>query len=616
MPPRTLHPCVAAAITVVFALVQIKDACGDALVVSKAMQSSTIAEIFIDEKQVRVEIEIGAPDMLAFVNVLPDAVHQKVIGKTSPLADRVATFLESDWGVQADGELLPGKVVSVVPGRRIMRDEVTGEPLIEQPDDADFVIRLVVRHQLNKRPRTLTFRPLLEGTRVAASIGFVCYHDGLPVNDFRYLSQEVTLDLDWEDPWYSRFRHPNLRRQFDSPLAAFLYVEPYEVRKEIIIRPRDLANWIDLELPADGIIPVTQQAELKRRVSEFLSGKSPVIVDGRAVPGRLDRIHFVRRTLRTIGVIEPPVDLDVNSATLGVIYVYPVEQLPNEVSMRWELFSPKIQEVPAVTSDEAGGLPSQLTPAAPVLTWKNYLTNPTSSAMLTVGKPPPLRQWTVPCLSLLGVCFVCAMVGWHWWKGLTLSRYILAATILGLVFSVVSLPYARLAIVNPFAEPVRLSTAEAKEITSSLLYNVYRSFDSHDETLVYDRLAKSISGDLLSDVYLETRRSMEVKNQGGLRVSVKEAVVTELEPTGESARGKNFRCRWRVSGWIGHWGHVHRRVNEHSARITLCDQDGVWKITTLEMLDEVSAVDASRQADTEDLRRSSSFQRSQEFRAS
>ena len=38
---------------------------------------------------------------------------------------------------------------------------------------------------------------------MAATIGFVCYHEGVPVNDFRYLSEEVTLDLDWDDPWFS-----------------------------------------------------------------------------------------------------------------------------------------------------------------------------------------------------------------------------------------------------------------------------------------------------------------------------------------------------------------------------------------------------------------------------
>jgi len=43
---------------------------------------------------------------------------------------------------------------------------------------------------------------------------------------------------------------------------------------------------------------------------------------------------------------------------------------------------------------------------------------------------------------------------------------------------------------------------------------------------------------------------------------------------------------WRVAGWIGHWGHIHRRVNEHLALLTIAPLDGKWKITAIEMLDE------------------------------
>ena len=64
--------------------------------------------------------------------------------------------------------------------------------------------------------------------------------------------------------------------------------------------------------------------------------------------------------------------------------------------------------------------------------------------------------------------------------------------------------------------------------------------------------------------------------------------MTELEPVNKDAEEPTFRCRWRVSGWIGHWGHIHRRANEHVALITIADRDGVWKITAMQMLDEQS----------------------------
>ena len=89
----------------------------------------------------------------------------------------------------------------------------------------------------------------------AANIGFVLYHRKLPATDFRYLGTESTVDLDWSDPWYSRFRNRNLRRQYDAPLNAFLYVEPYEVRVEIIARPVDLQQWLVPGLEGRETIP-------------------------------------------------------------------------------------------------------------------------------------------------------------------------------------------------------------------------------------------------------------------------------------------------------------------------------------------------------------------------
>jgi len=563
----------------------------DALGITKAMQASTIAEIFIEPTQIRVEIEVGVDDLTAFANILPDKLYEKLTGQKQPLAQRLKTFLVHDWVIHADGQPLSGILERVLPARRLGRDEVTGGPLTDQPANAELVIRLNIRYELRQRPLYLSFRRPRDASTATASIGFVCYHNGLPVNDFRYLPHEATVDLDWKDPWYSRFRHRNLRRQFDAPLSAYLYIEPYEVRKEIIVRPKDLQSWLDLELRDDGVIPVGQQEELKKRVVEFLSTKNSVTIDGRRCEGRIDRIHFIHRTLRTTGIIEPPVDLDVTSATLGVIFVYPIDKLPEEVSMKWELFSPKIQVVPGVASDEAGGLPSKVTPDDPVLVWKNYLTKPTSLQPKTIAKPPAQRRLVIPLASVLcGVVLVVMLVvlGKQWSMGRGISRLALTLSLALSAAGLMLLPLAKVEIADPFADEPSFPENSAQELLSGLLHNVYRSFDHHDESLIYDRLAKSITGELLSDVYLETRKSMEVKNQGGLRISVKEVNVTELQLVEEAGAEPRFRCRWRVAGWIGHWGHVHARANEHLAIITVAPRDGQWKITGIEMLDEQS----------------------------
>lgn len=597
---RHFSHCKAVATAFALVVVTLDRAHGDALVVTKAMQASTIAEIFVEQNQIRVELEVGPSDRAAFANIIPKGIDQDDAPITRPLPEQLATFFERDFVLEADGQPLSGEVEQVVSGKRLFRDEVTGDPLINQPNDAEPVVRLSLHYPCAHRLRSLTIRPPRMEGAATANIGFICYHNGLAVNDFRYLSKAATLDLDWDDPWYSRFRHPNLRRQFDAPLSVFLYVEPYEVRKEIIIRPHDLQSWVELELSDDGVISVDQQEELKKRVADFLSKKNPVTIDKQLAEGKLDRIHFVRRSLRTTGIIDPPVELDTTSATLGVIYVYPIDHLPDEVVMNWELFSPKIQAIPGVASDEAGGLPAQVTVEDPLLRWKNYLTDPTSPKMLTVARPPSARRLSLPLLSLLCVGIVGTSLTFAWrcsaW-GNGIPRTLLAIAILAAAAGVLATPIARVSVRNPLDKPPIPSKQAAADILSNLLHNVYRSFDHHDERLVYDRLAKSISGDLLSEVYLETRKSVEIKNQGGLQISVKDVTVTELEAMTCDTETLAFRCRWRVSGWIGHWGHVHRRENEHLARITIGAQDGTWKITTLEMLDEQPVVAPSRRPD-------------------
>ena len=68
------------------------DARADALVVTKAMTASTIAEVFIRRDSIRVELEIGAPDLNGFRNVLPDALYERLGHSPVPLGERASRF--------------------------------------------------------------------------------------------------------------------------------------------------------------------------------------------------------------------------------------------------------------------------------------------------------------------------------------------------------------------------------------------------------------------------------------------------------------------------------------------------------------------------------------------
>jgi hypothetical protein len=524
----------------------------DAVVVTQAMKASTIAEIFVEDDRIRAELEIGLRDLPAFAAYLPAEIREKIPKE----ADVAAT---AGWRLAADGAALPAPKVTIRPGKRIVRDPITGLPI---GASEELVIRLELEYPLTKRPRALT----LHGAR-GASIGFVLYDRGLPVNDFRYLPAEATVDLDPRDPWYSKFRHRGLRRQFDAPMNAYLYIEPFEIRKEVVVRPRDLQQWVDFGIDDKRTIPVEMQAEIKNKAAEFLARHGAVTVDGKPAEFALDRVHFIRRSLRKTGVIDPPEELPAVSATLGVIFVHPrTGKLPKKVKMHWDLFGSRIPSVPAVATDEAGGMPSILTPDDPELAWENFLKNPTKTGFAAVPAPDD-RGARLPWVSfVVGVVALACL-----WR----RRWVMGSIMVVAAVAIWPLQQAS------FAEP------DTRPVVAGLLRNMYRAFDFRGESVIYDALARSVSGDVLQDAYLQTRQALELQNQGGARVKVKQIELAECDQKPlDEGDGFLARCAWTVTGSVGHWGHIHQRVNRYDANVVIEPVDGAWKITRLEMLDE------------------------------
>ena len=565
----------------------------DALVVTKAMKASTIAEVYITDSSVQVDLEIGTADLKVFADLLPDEVYKSLNMGQEPFEKRLDRFFQNGFVFQNElGVGLKGKITSINPSRRVSRDEITGDPLPIQPQDAEFVIVAKLVYQFKKKPnRLLITPPQTYGKELKiANIGFICYHNEIPVNDFRYLSSKVTLNLDWSDPWYSQFEHPNYRRQFDAPMSAFLYIEPFEVRKEIIVRPRDLEAWIDLGIGEKQVISIAEQKKIKEKVALFLKDKNPVLIDGKEVQGRLDRIHFIKRTLRKTGIVSPAEDLNSYSATLGVIYVYPTDKLPEKASMTWQLFNEKVPSIVSTATDQAGSLPSVLTQVDPTLSWQNFLTNPHIPQMLavsTIAKPELLQIPILACAcTLLFICFTCYSI-YRFKRNLNTNRVVTTLSILILIVGVCSIPYFHITITSPFATQEEISNQQAVGVVATLLNNTYRAFDRRDENLVYDRLEKSISGELLSEVYLQTRRSIELENQGGARVSITDIKIqsNEVQLLSDEV-GFTANCKWIVSGSVGHWGHLHQRTNLYHAKFKIIPVDQVWKISEMDLLEE------------------------------
>jgi len=545
-------------------------AAGDAIVRSNAMQATSIVEFFIHEGRILVELEIGAADMVAFLNLMPDGIYQRMGHAPRPLAQRLQEFFSRDLPILGpDGEPLSGGVLEIGPRERILRDSLTGEPLpTVEGDLPETVVMARLVYPFEGQPETLTFSGPL-----SSSLGFVVYHRGVAVNDFRYLGRGVVLDLDWADPWYTRFRTRGLVRQYAASMSGFIYVEPYEVRKEVIVRPLDLQAWVDLGLEGRETIPAEIQPELKRRAAEFLRDRQPVEIDGESIAPELARIHFLERTLRTSRVIDPPEDLDIYSAVLGVIFVYPTDGLPERVTMEWDLWSERLQRVPASSVDQAGPFPTLLEPGWRVLEWQNFLKNPELPTLTDVVPPP--SSIARAALWLRWILLAATLGAVIWMRGRPGPRAPLALALAALALGLFWL-----------ARDARLDEARSREVVTALLHNIYRAFDHRGEERIYDVLERSVAGDLLEQIYLETRRGLVLASQGGARVKVKEIELEAL--TAERADGASFRAdaTWNVRGSVGHWGHVHQRRDRVRAELLVAPVDGDWKLIDLVLIEE------------------------------
>ena len=568
------------ALSALFLLVAPARILADAIVRTQAMLAGTIAEYFVEEDRVRVALEIGVADLEAFANLLPDELYEKLHQPPRPHAERLAEFFERDFAVAADaGAPLPGRVVGLEGRTRLRRDPISGEPLPNPAgEEPEPVLFAQLEYALERRPASLT----LFGPRSPsqASVGFVVYHGDIAVNDFRYLAPAQTLELDWNDPWYTRFESRALRRQYYAPMSGFLYVEPYEVRKEIIARPIDLQQWVDLGLAGHSTIPADLQPELRRRAAEFLRAHHPVTIDGERIEPELARVHFLERTLKSSRVIDPPVDLNVHSAVLGVIFVYPTDGMPQQVTMDWDLWGARVERIPVAAVDPAGPLPSYLERDWRVLEWTNFLKNPVLPTLAVLEAPPSAAAralWSLRWVLLAAVGGTALWAVRRAQRPAAARRAALAAPVGLLLLVAAGLAWSYTA---------RISQVRANEIVSGLLHNVYRAFDFRDEERIFDALDRSAEGALLEQLFLETRRGLELASQGGARAKVKQIELLALDAEPGDGGGFVARATWNVAGSVGHWGHVHQRRNQYRAELAVAPRDGTWKLVDVEILEE------------------------------
>jgi hypothetical protein len=151
------------------------------------------------------------------------------------------------------------------------------------------------------------------------------------------------------------------------------------------------------------------------------------------------------------------------------------------------------------------------------------------------------------------------------------------------------LPYGTLAVPNPFFAAYAPRGDGARLIMTKILSDTYQALNIENEEELYDALAESVTGDLISDLYIDNRRRLTAGTRQGTEVTIRGVNVLEIgEPTEVAAAGGGYSydCQWAVVARVQHLQHVHHRRQIYGGVLTLRAEEGRWKIAGVELHSE------------------------------
>ena len=370
------------------------------------------------------------------------------------------------------------------------------------------------------------------------------------------------------------------------PIQSFVAINPFEVRSEVLVDVSTLlASGVIANPPTVTTLPVEVQATFKQEIAQAVRDGLTLMIDGRPAELTLDQVNFVTAEEAGIVMRESPMPELLDEATLGMVWLSPVSEIPQSIAVEWALFTPAIPQIATTITDPQRSEEQILTPEQAIADWENTLVDVAVPNIEAIDVSATSRKIPLASLALVLIAV------WVDRRGLIpqqkQQRSLLAATRTVLPLAVWMYPIAAMPLTLPPPFQPQPSSTQTALILERLLGNIYQSFEFRTEEEIYDNLAISVEGEQLTDIYLENRRALEVENRGGARARVDQIEVTEISSI-HSASGKQLlvQAEWRVGGSVSHFGHTHYRHNLYVAAVTLSYVDSVWKIQRIDVIDE------------------------------
>ncbi len=569
--------------------------------------STAVADIY--EDHVQVELRILTEDLMFYQSL--EADQDQVLSRDDLVkgADAHRAFLTKYFRVLTkDGVVLEGEFTEVdaaeIPEEGVRLDQVM-----------DIGVYFQYRIGLEERPDFLTFSQNFGGddAPVPAVMDLILLQSGarldFPVQIGPRSPHSVAID--WENPprndrMYWRERRDLMRQRREELLGitsysstyAYIYVEPHEIRFEILTPLLTLDTWLPVQREEKDILSVKEQEQLQDSLETFLREKCKAVVDGVEVTPNLSRLDFFTLDIRDFAKKAEKRPVGIQNARAGMILTFSTKGAPKAASIEWNLFNdftPLLNTM--VYIFDGKGERHFFTENEPVWTWQHEGEMPEARSWLSLPKAPELPIMRVSILGLicsfLGVIALLAGVVRIrlWWVVGGVGLILVA----GLVW-----PVGLRAMLHPFQDVPKISLQDQSMVAEALLKNVYRAFDYGDDEQVYDALERSASGEFLESLYLQIKKGLVIQDQGGARSRVREVKWLSGEPESypENEVGFALKIQWEVTGTVEHWGHIHTRQHAYQAVLKVSGVNREWKIVDLQVVseDQIKSVTGLRNA--------------------
>lgn len=408
-----------------------------------------------------------------------------------------------------------------------------------------------------------------------------------------------SVAIDWENPprndrMYWRERRDLMKKRREELLGitsysstyAYIYVEPYEIRFEILVPLLTLETWLPLERVEKDFLSVQEQEDLRNPLENYIRSQCQGWVDGFEVVPVLSHLDFFSLDIRDFASKSEPQTIGMQNGRAGIIMTLRTMGKPKSASLEWSGFNdftPMLNTMVYVMNGK--GERHFFTENEPKWNWQSEENDHAEAKWLALPKAPaqPLLKLSYISIALGVVAILFVFIGLVGKKRGTLLSGSIVLVVGGILW-----PMTVEEIIHPWKKIDPPTLEQQKMISEAILKNVYRAFDYKQDEQVYDALAHSASGSFLESLYLQIKKGLIVQDQGGARSRVREVSWVSGESVLSDSMEAVFelKIRWEVTGTVEHWGHIHTRQHAYDAVIQVIAEDREWKMGGMEVKSE------------------------------